>query len=98
MLFCNFWLGLIFFNGITSVKGHSMLNPSLKKNYRFILSERSDFHMVDNLSTAVHAFPMYMLTSPSVDEILQPRYMKRSTNFSCLSFNVEMAPSCFKNA
>ena len=30
------------------------------KNSCFILSERSDFHMVDNLSVAVHALPMHI--------------------------------------
>ena len=31
--------------------------------------------MVVNLSIAVHAFSMYMLTSLSVDEILLPMYV-----------------------
>ena len=66
------------------------------KNSRFISSERLDFHMVDNLSIAVHAFPMRMLTSLSVDEILEPMYVKSSTDYSALSFKVEMTPSCLK--
>ena len=40
-----------------------------QKNSRFILSERSDFYTVNNLLIAVHAFPIHMLTSLSVDEI-----------------------------
>ena len=40
-----------------------------KKSY-FILSGRSDFHMIDNLSIIVHTFSMCILTSLSVDEIL----------------------------
>ena len=36
----------------------------------FFLSERSDFHLVDELSIVVHAFTMQMLTLLSVDEIL----------------------------
>ena len=40
--------------------------------------------MIDSLSVAVHALPMCMLTSLSVDEILLLRYMNRSTNFRCL--------------
>ena len=44
------------------------------KNSHFILSERSDFHMVDYLSIAVHVLPMCMLTSLSVDEILLLRF------------------------
>ena len=47
------------------------------KNFCFILSERSDFHMVINQSKAVHAFPMHTL----------PRYMNRSINFRNLLFN-----------
>ena len=40
---------------------------------RFILSVRSDFHMTDRLSIAVHAFASRMLMSVSVDETLHPR-------------------------
>ena len=32
------------------------------KTFCFILSERSDFHMVNNLLIAVHALPMHILT------------------------------------
>ena len=51
------------------------------KESHFILSKRSYIHMVFNLNIAVHVFPMGMLTSVSVDEILLPRYVKWSTNF-----------------
>ena len=50
--------------------------------------------MVDNLLIAVYAFSMHMLILLSVNEMLFPRYVKWSTNFIVLSFNVEMAPSC----
>ena len=40
--------------------------------------QRLDFHIVDNLLIAVDAFPVHVLTSLSVDEILLPRYMKWS--------------------
>ena len=49
------------------------------KKLRFILSDRSDFHMIDNLSIAVHAFTSYILMSFSVDKMLLPRYMNLST-------------------
>ena len=39
------------------------------KNSRFILSERLDFHMDDNLLKTVHTFSTRLLTSLSVDEI-----------------------------
>ena len=37
------------------------------KKLRFILSDRSDFHMIDNLSIAVHDFTSHILMSFSVD-------------------------------
>ena len=63
------------------------------KNFHFILSERSDFYTDVNQSISIHALPTYMLTLLSVDEILPPRYVNWSTNFSGLPFNEEMAPS-----
>ena len=43
------------------------------KKLRFILSVRSDFHMIDNLSIAVHAFVSSVSMSFSVDKTLLPR-------------------------
>ena len=40
------------------------------KKLRFILFVRSDFHMSDSLSIAVHAFASHVLMSFSVDETL----------------------------
>ena len=57
-----------------------------KKSY-FILFGRSDFHNFDNMSIIVHATPMRMLTSLSVDEILLLRYMNLSTIFRDRPFN-----------
>ena len=59
------------------------------KKSRFILSYRSDFHMIDSLSIAVHAFARNILISLSVDETLLPRYVNLSTNFRELPFRVE---------
>ena len=67
------------------------------KNYHFILSERSYFHMINNLSITAHTFPMCMLTSLSVDEILLPRYMNWSTYFRSLPFDEVMALFCLKH-
>ena len=39
------------------------------KNFYFILSEKLDFHMVNNLLIMVHVLFLCMLTSLSVDEI-----------------------------
>ena len=60
------------------------------KNSGFILSERQYFQMTNNLPLAAHAFPIPMLTSLAVDEILLPRYVNWFTNFKSLSFDVEM--------
>ena len=43
------------------------------KKLRFILSVRSDFHMIDSLSLAVHAFLRRVSISFSVDATLLPR-------------------------
>ena len=43
------------------------------KKLRIILSVRSDFHMIDSLSIAVHAFVSRVSMSFSVDETLLPR-------------------------
>ena len=43
------------------------------KKLRFILSVKSDFHMTNNLSIAVHAFVRRVSMSVSVDETLLPR-------------------------
>ena len=62
------------------------------KKSRFMLSVISDFHMTDNLSIAVHAFSMPMLTSLSAEEILLPMYVNSSTSFRVLPFKVDVAP------
>ena len=63
------------------------------KNCRFSLSVRSDFHITDNLFVAAHAFPIRVLTSLSVDEILLPSYVNCSTGFRGLLSSFEMPPS-----
>ena len=67
----------------------SMDTATTWKKSRFILSMRSDFHMIDNLSIAVLTFARCMLTSLSLDEIL-PRYANSSTNYRRLPFKSEM--------
>ena len=58
---------------------------------------KSDFHIVINLSIAIRAFFMHILTYLSVDEILLLRYMNWSTNFRSSPFSEEMAPSWLKH-
>ena len=66
------------------------------KKSHFILSDWSDFHMINSLSMVAYAFTRHILTSLSVDEMLLPRYMNLSTNFRGLPFRVEMTPSWLK--
>ena len=40
---------------------------------KFVLSDRIDFQMINNLLIAVHAFASRLLMSFSVDEMLIPR-------------------------
>ena len=61
------------------------------KESHFILSDRSDFYMIDNLFIAVHTFTRCMLASLPVDEILLLRYV----NFRGLVLRVEIVPTLF---
>ena len=56
----------------------------------FILSVRSDFHMTDNLSIAIHAFASHVLMSFSVDETLFPK-VNLATSYREPLFSVEMS-------
>ena len=62
------------------------------KKLRFILSVRSDFHMIDSLLMAVHAFVNRVSMSISVDETLLPRYVNLSTSLRGVPSSVEMSP------
>ena len=52
---------------------HSIDTTTAWRKLCFILSVRSDFHMTDGLSIAVHAFVIRVSMSFSVDETLLPR-------------------------
>ena len=67
-----------------------------RKKSGFILSDISDFHIIDSLSRAVHAFARRMLTAFSVDWTLLRGYVNWSTNFKTLPFTILIAPSRFK--
>ena len=61
-----------------------------RKKLHFILSDKSDFYMIDNLSKAVHAFVCRIQMWFSVDKMLFPRHVNLSTDFSfwkCLLFD-----------
>ena len=57
----------------------------------FILSERSDFSMINNLSIAAHTFAKFSIYD------IAARYVNRSTNFRGLPHNVEIIPLCLKD-
>ena len=53
--------------------------------------------MVVDLPIVIYAFPMHIITSLSVDEILLLRYANRSSNFRCFSSSVKIAPFLLKH-
>ena len=56
------------------VHPYSRINTTtVWKKLCFILSDRFDFYMIDNLSIAVHAFASHILMLFSVDETLLPK-------------------------
>ena len=75
---------------------HPYCDTTALKKLHFILSDKSDFHMMDNLSIAVHAFASHTLMSFSVVETLLPRYMKLSTSFREPLFKLKMSPFWLK--
>ena len=67
------------------------------KKLRFILSIRFDFHMIDSLSIAVHAFVSCVSMSFSFDETLLPGYVNLCTSFREFPSSVEMSPVWLKH-
>ena len=62
-----------------------------RKKLRFVLSDKSDIHMIDNLLIEVHALASHILMSFSVDETLLPSRVNLSTRFREQPFNMEMS-------
>ena len=75
---------------------HIEVWTQLQKKSRFILPEGLDFHIINNLSILVYAYTRTVLTSLSVDKILLPRYVKKSTKFTGLLHRMEMAVFCLE--
>ena len=71
----------------------SMDTTAARKKLRFILLDRSDFYIIDNLTLAVHVFTKHLLISLSVDEALLPRYGNMSTNLREPPFWIEISSS-----
>ena len=61
------------------------------KKLHFILSVRSDFHIIDSLLIAIHAFVNLVSMSFSVDSTLLPRYVNLSTSLRGVPSRVEMS-------
>ena len=74
-----------------------LTQPQFVRNPVSILSDRSDFHMIDNQSIIVLRFTRHILKSLSVNEILLPSYVNLSTNSRSLTLQSEMAPSRVKH-
>ena len=66
------------------------------KKLGFILSDRFDFHMINNLLIAVHAFASRLLILFSVDETLLLKYVNLFASFRELPFSLEMSPFLLK--
>ncbi len=62
------------------------------KKLRFIISDRSDFNMIDSLTIAVHAILSRVLMSFSVDDTLLPRKVNLSTTIRGVPSSVVMSP------
>ena len=67
------------------------------KKFCFILSARSNFHMIERLTIAVHAFAGRILISFSVDVSLLVSYVKLCTDFRGPPFSVDKTPSRLKH-
>ena len=66
------------------------------KKPHFIISIRLDFHKINSLSKAFHAFIKLMLILLSVDKMLLPRYVNWSTDFRGWPLWVQITPFCLK--
>ena len=70
----------------------SIDTTAARKKLRFILSVRSDFHITDSRSIAVHAFVNRVSMSFSVDDTLLPTSVNLSTSFRELPPSVKISP------
>ena len=98
---CSILLAIFFSIRLVSVHVEhpysSIVTVAAWKKLRFFLSVRSDFHMIDRQSIAVHAFVSRVSMSVSVEETLLPRKVNFSTSFRELLFSVEMSPVWLKH-
>ena len=72
-----------------------LIHLQLRRNS---ISDKSNFHMIENSSIAFYTFDRRMLSSLSFNELLLLLiYVKWSTNLRSLSLKVEVAPFCLKH-
>ena len=95
------WLPSSFFSirlvSVYVVHPYSSMKTTVAwKKLRFILSDRFDFLMTDNLLRVDHALASCVLMSFSVDRTLLPRKVNLSTSFRKPPFLVEMSPLWLK--
>ena len=84
------------FESVHGMHPYSSMDTAWKKS-SFILSDRLDLHIIRSLFITVHALTRCMLKLLSVDVILLPRYVNRSSNFRGLPLKVDMHLSCLKH-
>ena len=81
------------------VQSYSITDTTSASNIsRFILSEKSDFSMVNKMAITVYIFSMHVGTTLTVDEILQPTYMNCFTDFWGLPFREKFSTIFIKNS
>ena len=90
-----FYMHFVSFQGVHLYS--SICTATAWEKTLFILSDWSNFLMINNMSMAVHAFSRRMMSSLSVDKILLSRYMNKSNNFRGLPLKIEIALFFFKN-
>ena len=93
---CSIILQLL--SSVHLVYSYSCINmTAAKKKLLFILLERCDSHMTNNLSLAVHAFTSHILMSFSIDYMLFPWLGNLSPCFREPLLSVEMLPLWLKH-
>ena len=82
---------------IHSVHPHSSMNTASARKKYFILSDRSNFYMIYNLSIVLLVYTRRMLTSFFVNKMLLPRYVNWSANSWGFPLRVEIVPFYLKH-
>ena len=85
------------FGSVYVVHPYSSIDAFIAWNKcHFILSDKSDYHMTNKSSIAIHIFVRRILTSHSLKEMLLPTYENVSIIFKALTNKVDVATSRIK--